>query len=305
MKPIRKFILSTPIFFPFLTTVVLTSCQTNNKKINDVKTIEDTKRDKKYDEWNSFLKYEYIDALLNLVFDNNKEEKAEYIKNQMNISDDYLKTIKEYLMYANNVTSTNLSDDRGDKKVIPISEFRVELSKLFTKNWLWFFFNLNKFTIAFYNSFNQFSAPLETLSLDVQKNSLELGPFNKPQTNEVLQYVIQSNENSEDYKKEYTVYLLTKEGIILQITISKELDSNNKIITSNPKVSIYSYSFIYPSIFNNQDELKNFSLLKYVQVHQIYEKIPGKSAIKILFDDDFGGEPLRFTIVDVDTNTNK
>ncbi|AIA29553.1 lipoprotein [Mycoplasmopsis californica] len=295
IKKILQFALISQSLLPILSI----SCQQSKMLENTEKTTGNIENKHK-DKWNLFLQYEYVNSLLNLVYGNHLAEKNKFIKQQIAIPNKYLTDVKEYLFYANNITAFSRSEDNGSKKVIPLQEFGPKLEQLFTQNWLWFLFNLDRFTFAYYDTFDQFKADLETLSLDIQKSSLELGSFNRPRTNEVLKHVIYESHNTEN--KEFHVYLLTKQGIILEISITAPLtDTKSKI----PQVSVYTYSYIYPSLFQNAEELEKFDLSKYVATLETYRNFPKRRTDKILFDDKYGGEPLRFTIVDIDNKTTK
>ncbi|WP_045433208.1 aromatic motif membrane protein [Metamycoplasma canadense] len=304
MKINKKLFFTSSLLLTITPFITLVSCQKNEKSINKSKIFEITKNDELEKKWDVFLKYEYVNTLLNLAFGKNDQKRQEYIENQKKINSSYLTKVKEFLLYANNVTSINRSEDDSDKKVIALSEFSKELSILFKQNWLWFLFNLDRFTFAFYNTFDQFQAELQTLSLDVQKNTLDLGSFNRPKTNEVIQHVVYLNFKEKEKIKEYDVFLLTKQGIILQISITKHLKGERETeieeSKAESKVSIFTYSYIYPDLFQNPDMLKKFNLSDYVATLQLYSNFKDRRTEKLLFDENFGGSPLRFTIVDVD-----
>ncbi|AZZ65367.1 hypothetical protein DMC14_000980 [Metamycoplasma phocicerebrale] len=274
----------------------------NEKKINlhNIANINDIEA-----KWNNFLKYEYINKLLNIAFKGNEQKINNYINKQKNIDNSYFTNIKDYLYYSSNTTSIIKSDDKKgffSKKVIGKEKYSQLLDNLYQENWLWFLFNLNKFTFAYFPSYNQFEAPLEKLSVDTQKDSLDLGGFNHPKTNEAIQFV-ELKEPDNSYQKKSEFFILTKQGIILRLSITTNFkDEDNNLIPEDlqkTKISIFTYSYIYPLIYQNETNLKRFDLSNYVHAWKLFSK--GNRTKKILFDDDFGGEPLRFTIVDIDT----
>lgn len=65
-------------------------------------------------------------------------------------------------------------------------------------------------------------------------------------------------------------------------------------------VEIFTYSHIYLKLFKNTEELEKFDLSKYVSALEMYRNVSGGRIPKILFDNEYGGEPSRFTIIDVD-----
>lgn len=303
MKTNKKLLISSlSLTVPWLPLSVI-SCNKETIDKNEEKLTSIINNDVQNNKWNVFLKYDYVNSILKLAF-NNEEKRSEFIQQQRNIDNSYLSDIKEYLYYANNVALSFGSNDSffSSKKVIGLQEYRKKLQELFNKNWLWFLFNLDRFTFAMYNSFDQFQGSLESLSIDLQKNSLDLGSFNRPKTNEVLQFIIQ--EDITDENKEIQVFLLTKQGIILNINLNTKLLDNddNKIPEQeqNTDVNIFTYSYIYPLLFQNETQLKKFDLSKYVRALKLYSTTSNKRWIKLLFDEEYGGTPLRFTIVDVD-----
>ncbi|WP_427867275.1 aromatic motif membrane protein [Mycoplasmopsis arginini] len=303
MKKKQKFIFLTSVLPFSMLPIAAVSCQNPNNNLNESKLSNIIKNNNKESKWDVFLKYEYVNSLLNLAFKNDNDKRA-FIEKQKNISESYLTTVKEYLLYSNNVVAMYGSNDGffSNNKVIGLKEFRAELDKLFKENWLWFLFNLDRFTFALYNSFDQFQGTLESLSQDIQKNSLDLSSFNRPTTNEVLQFVVHENKTEDNL--EYEVHLLTKQGIILKITINTNLkdDDDNPIPEENQKsdVSIFTYSYIYPSLFQNDVMLQKFDLSKYVRAMTLWSTSSSERWVKILFDEEYGGTPLRFTIVYVD-----
>nr|WP_307936891.1 aromatic motif membrane protein [Mycoplasmopsis bovis] len=95
-------------------------------------------------------------------------------------------------------------------------------------------------------------------------------------------------------------YLLLKDGNILQVDLTK--DKNDPSKPAN--VSVFTYTYFYPSVLNNDTEIKNFDLYKYVKAELIYEN-NNSSTFKTLFNEEFGGDPLRATLIDVDLSNNK
>ncbi|WP_193741203.1 aromatic motif membrane protein [Metamycoplasma auris] len=289
---------------PFLTFLPLVSlsCVTkeninkNNADININKSQKEEAKNNKETNWNTFLKYEYIDLLLRLNFEN-KEERDKYIESQKKRDEAYLNEIKEALYYTNAVALSHHVTDN-----VVYEEFSSKLDKLFTEDWLWFLFNLDRFTFINYEVFNGFKGEFDHLNEDLQKNAQKLGAFNRPKTNQIYSYAVWNNkpDTYNDWIKE--VHFITKEGIIFKADLKK--DKKTKKIST----TIFRYSYIYPDLFNNEKRIKDdFDLGRYVSVLKKGEGVLSKdgnkregSAEKILFDETFGGEPLRYTIVDID-----
>ncbi|QJR44202.1 aromatic motif membrane protein [Mycoplasma miroungirhinis] len=349
-KIYKKILMFSSLLSTSLLPILAISCtnsQNNTKDENQLKTIFITDNNtQKEQNWNIFLNYEHVNALLNLVF-KNEADKKEYIQKQKNIPDDYLELIKNYLFYINNIVIMYrpesiskggifggglFGNNKNSKKVVAVSEFKNKLEELYKQNWLWFLFNIDKFVFSYNEDIDQFSGSIDLLTQDTQKNSLENSPFITLNTNQIEKYSIYEDKNDDSLN--YIVYLLTKQGLILNIQLTQELDNpideedeeyededetndtDSQNVQSKTKdnpvqnpieVEISPFAEIYPSFFENQSLIKDFDLLNYVRA-QIFSKNIGssKKAFKIHFDDKYGGSPKRFTLVYVNNeNTYK
>ncbi|MCU4117268.1 hypothetical protein N8G13_02205 [Mycoplasma zalophi] len=312
MKKSKKILIFSSLLVTSLLPVVTLSCKnadavsSKSKEINFV-----NEKNIKEQNWDVFLKYEYVDTLLNLAF-KNEDEKQKFVENQRNISDDYLTSIKDYLLYSNNIVieyhpnsisggfSGGLfggglfgNNKKKTKKVIAHSEYKDKLDKLYKENWLWFLFNLNKFTFAYNDDTNFFDIGTDSIKTNIQQYSLEYTPFITLNTNEVIQYSV-FNHNTDESIQKRTMYLLTKQGIILsiEIKITNEDDQEKIEIEASPFIEIY------PPLLQSKSAINNFDWPTYVRA-QILSKNVGESSrwVKMLFDDKYGGKPKRFTLV--------
>ena len=57
-------------------------------------------------------------------------------------------------------------------------------------------------------------------------------------------------------------------------------------------------------LLNNDTEIKNFDLYKYAKAELVHHN-DNHSTFKTLFNEEFGGDPLRATLIDVDLSNNK
>ncbi|MBT1345446.1 hypothetical protein FCM96_00320 [Mycoplasma bovis] len=276
--------------------VTLSSVSCNNKQ--EKAKVSLTKNDNQSKSWDVFLKYDYVQSILNKAYGNNTELREKYINEQRNISPKYLEDIKSYLAYKNNIVSSFNSDDSyGKGSAYPIDELDSKLDEAYNKNWLWFLFNINRFVFVLYGLSDQFKAVHDKANIDAQKSSVDLGAFHKPKTNDVAKFVFgkKEAESNEEY-----VYLLLKDGNILRVDLTKDKKDPSK----PANVSVFTYTFFYPSVLNNDTEIKNFDLYKYVKAELVYYN-DNHSTFKTLFNEEFGGDPLRATLIDVDLRNNK
>ena len=103
-------------------------------------------------------------------------------------------------------------------------------------------------------------------------------------SNEMVQYVISEDEYSK------IVYLLTKEGFIMEIRLTQ--DEDNLPLD----VSIHTYIWTYKEIFNNKNLNEIFDIKAYSAIINNFEDKPIDRTLKVVYEEQYGGEPLRFTI---------
>ncbi len=293
IKNKKYFTFIIPSILPLAT---LSSVSCNNKQ--EKTKVSLTKNDNQSKSWDVFLKYDYVQSILNKAYGNNTELREKYINEQRNISPKYLEDVKSYLAYKNNIVGSFRSDDSfGSGEAYPINVLDSKLDEAYKKNWLWFLFNINRFVFVLYGVSDQFKAVHEKANIDAQKSSVDLGAFHKPKTNDVAKFVFGKKDAESN---EENVYLLLKDGNILQVDLTKDKNDPSK----HANVSVFTYTYFYPSVLNNDTEIKNFDLYKYVKAELIYEN-NNSSTFKTLFNEEFGGDPLRATLIDVDLSNNK
>ncbi|WP_429997345.1 aromatic motif membrane protein [Mycoplasmopsis bovis] len=293
IKNKKYFAFIIPSILPLVT---LSSVSCNNKQEKAKASL--TKNDNQSKSWDVFLKYDYVQSILNKAYGNNTELREKYINEQRNISPKYLEDVKSYLAYKNNIVSSFTSDDGyGNGKAYPIDELDSKLDEAYKKNWLWFLFNIDRFVFVLYDVSDQFRAVHDKANIDAQKSSVDLGAFHKPKTNDVAKFVFAKKDAESN---EENVYLLLKDGNILQVDLTKDEKDPSK----PANVSVFTYTFFYPSVLNNDTEIKNFDLYKYAKAELVHHN-DNHSTFKTLFNDEFGGDPLRATLIDVDLSNNK
>ncbi|MBU4690954.1 aromatic motif membrane protein [Mycoplasma zalophi] len=312
MKKSNKILIFSSLLATSLLPVAAISCKNVETISNESKEVSFvSEKSIKEQDWDVFLKYEYVDTLLNLAF-KNEEDKQKFIESQRNISDDYLISIKDYLFYSNNIVieyhpnsisggfSGGLfggglfgNNNKKTKKVMADSEYKEELDKLYKENWLWFLFNLNKFTFAYNDDTNFFDGGTDSIKTNIQQDSLEHTPFITLNTNEVTRFSVFKHNTDESIQKS-TMYLLTKQGVILSIEIQITNEDDEEII----EIEASPFIEIYPPLLQSKSAINNFDWPTYVRA-QILSKNIGESSrwVKMLFDDKYGGKPKRFTLV--------
>ncbi|KNG79294.1 aromatic motif membrane protein [Mycoplasma sp. HU2014] len=274
MKNKIRYLLSSLIMIFTITSVV--SCKTNSSPIviNNIK-------DQNKHKWDVFLSQSYVVDLLNLAF-HDQEQKTKYIASQKNLDDNYFNELREYFTYANNVVRSYSYD--GDKQPFGYQEFSKKLDQLFQENWLWALFNIDKFKFVLYGESDQFIKQVEEANRDSQKSSVLVGSFIKLKTNLINQYVIYQTSKEETY-----LYLLTSSNNIFKININKT--------DSKTKVELEQYTYAYETFLDKPDQIKNFDFKKYAHVVSLHNS--SNATQKNLFDAQYGGLPLRLTVVDI------
>nr|WP_307918534.1 aromatic motif membrane protein [Mycoplasmopsis bovis] len=107
IKNKKYFTFIIPSILPLAT---LSSVSCNNKQ--EKTKVSLTKNDNQSKSWDVFLKYDYVQSILNKAYGNNTELREKYINEQRNISPKYLEDVKSYLAYKNNIVGSFRSDDK-------------------------------------------------------------------------------------------------------------------------------------------------------------------------------------------------
>ncbi|EOA07306.1 Hypothetical protein, predicted transmembrane protein [Mycoplasma yeatsii 13926] len=268
-----------------------------NKNNIDLDALKISKEKQKEDRWNRFIEHGYVNEILKLEFkdlENSEEEKNKYVNEQKQIvlglnKKFYLNKIKSDLSYVNNFI---VKYGEGDEPFTK-SEFGNILNRLFKQNWLSTLFNLDKFIFFAYDDDNQFA------KIDSQENALKYGTFRKLKTNEISQYAVWDRSKTERLNT-WEVYILTSDYSVLKIDIK---DKNVTGKNERNEVSIFNYAFLYPELSKDKFKADKFILRDYVEVQAIHtanNKSPNKDA----FNEQFGGSPHRYVIIDVDSKTD-
>ncbi|WP_170149951.1 aromatic motif membrane protein [Mycoplasma struthionis] len=291
LKKLMKFVLPSLAFFP----LVAISCQNNQELKNILINNENQKK------WDQFLSYDYIKSLLKIAFNNNKQKIDKYIEDQKNINEkDYISKLKSAFLYASNPTSALGfdSDDGflgfGGKKPYLLENGEKIINELLSKNWLWYLFNLDKFTFAYYPEFDKFESTTDNSTSELLGNSLKLGSFYKPKKNKISQFVIQKYNHEEDWIED-RVYLLTEEGFIIKISVDYDEDN----LKNDPQINILGYIQSYPKLVSLDKAVNGFNIAKYVETSEAFASRPNNRVDKILFEEEYEGKLLRYSVVDV------
>ncbi|TPR54711.1 aromatic motif membrane protein [Metamycoplasma neophronis] len=244
-------------------------------------------------KWNLFLQRNYVKSLLKLVFKNDQNKIEEYIKSQREINlNEYQGKLKWSLLYASNtVLSLGFDGNFFSPRPVLLSEASQNINELMSKNWLWYLYNLENFSFAYYPEFDKFESSTANSNNTLQENSLKLGSFYSPKTNNIIQFVTQEYENADDWK-EYRVFFLTQEGFIIRLTVDGDPESNFS-------VNLSQYLYSYPDLIKDKETLKSFSLQKYIQATQSFVDKPENRTEAILFQEKYGGKLLRYTLSDI------
>ncbi|WP_434343359.1 aromatic motif membrane protein [Mycoplasma sp. 06067-C1-B144P-99-0482-3] len=245
------------------------------------------KKEKSRSRWDTFTKFEYINYILNTIYPtkNDANAKQKYIEEQRKLDENnYFNTAKEALFYVNNIFSSYRHNADSDPQKEPYAwkYHKQVIHDLFSKNWLWTLFNIDRFIYAIYNENDHIQNNIT--GDQTQKNSLEFGAFRKLKSNEFSQYTIQ-----EDSDNKIVVHLLSSNNIIFKVNIDK----------GTKTVDVYNYIYIYPELAKNTTESKSFDFDKYIEASIITYKDNLKSD-KAKFDELYGGKPLSLTVVDIE-----
>lgn len=282
MKKMLKFLLPSLAISPLLVSCSVPSIKLEHNELEQ--------------KWDTFLQREYIANILDLVFKDNQKAKQEYIKSQKEISNEYIKRVNSALLFAANpIKSITTPSTLFGRKPFILTKSSREIKKFtrgsysqdeekYTGNWLWFLFNLDKVKFSGYPEYDKFLSPSDATTADHLANTRNLGSFYKMKSNEMVQYVISEDEYSK------IVYLLTKEGFIMEIRLTQ--DEDNLPLD----VSIHTYIWTYKEIFNNKNLNEIFDIKAYSAIINNFEDKPIDRTLKVVYEEQYGGEPLRFTI---------
>ncbi|QJB70942.1 aromatic motif membrane protein [Mycoplasma sp. 1654_15] len=217
---------------------------------------QEEKNNNNEEKWSKFLNNDAILNLLNIVF-NNLAEKESYINSQKFLdSKIYSKLIKSYLFYYNHL---NTNPD-GNPYAYLVSQEKIK--NLFSKNWLWFLFYLNKaYFMRTINPIDSVDSQLDEL----QKDNSESSGFYSPTSNVFSDLVYKKVEDNFDkplsqtkeYFKKYSILLQNEDKFVFSIEVIHTYNNlKNKI--KNTIVTLSPYIFIVNT--TNDSEQNNLNL---------------------------------------------
>ncbi|AJK51826.1 hypothetical protein FOY66_04180 [Mycoplasma capricolum subsp. capripneumoniae] len=281
---------------PVVLSLTLTSISCSNNKFPGSSHFS-IKRDEKKNKWNKFVEREYVNQILEIVYNGDKEKIKKYKEEQYNINDkQIINDLDKYLSYANNVKAGYGSDDDcfNCDGPYPVRKFSSKISSIFSKNWLWILFNLDKFNFVLYDVFDQFSGNVSTLSDEAQKNAVNHGLFRKIHSNDIAQFALETSVSKATNNIYNNFYLLTDDWNILEI----KLETNHKRLTTS--VTLVAYINTYPKLTKNKLDREVFVLDEYVKAKISVSNKRTSTAMDI-FNAKFGGKPLRYTIFEINS----
>ncbi|MEI2462320.1 aromatic motif membrane protein [Mycoplasmopsis felis] len=299
-------LIATFSLFSFLIPLSISCTQETKNEIKYRKTIEVNANEEK---WNSFVNQKHIQYILNKLY-SNEQEINDYINSQKEINvNEYLKNLKTWFRYANNIirphdrgrfdfqtfkTLRNFTTQKGDEAI----------SKLLTENWLFYLFNIDKFKFIQYPDIQTDEFAIQDNQDEVESKQKIFSDFYSPESNLILDYVIQErvnkevDEDEENYKKiEERIYFLTNEGYIFRLDLEVKINKDKKIIIKN---EVFQYINTYPKLLISENKLNNFSLNEYIRSTQDWPSanLTYSGATKSNFDELNGGRNIRYTLID-------
>ncbi|MCU4706697.1 aromatic motif membrane protein [Mycoplasma sp. CSL7503-lung] len=324
------------IFFSsFVFTVPLLMSLSCSNRTNDAKKLESIQnsieKNDENKEWENFINQKYIKLILDRSF-NSKEEIQKYIQNQQSIKEKYFDDIKIASRFGNNIIS-DFDDDSSffsnGKNYITDKSADIK-EELYSKNWLFFLFNINRFNFFHFSDIEPDKAFKEDFIEGLETNKKIFKDFYNPKKLQIIDAAIQEydlrelsvknfeeneeNSNSSKYKTKETtykyedrIYFLSGEGYIYFVRVfgTKKVTkyNNNETFESKnvDRVYLNQYLYSFPKLILSNDKLNDFDLKKYIDTVAPWEssKIKPSDAKRTLFVEEYGGETFRYTLIDV------
>lgn len=311
-KKLRKYFALIPIMFAL--TLFISSCAANNesKNFQTLESIKITSQSQVDQNWDNFIKRNYIQTILKSIYKNNTNKQDEYIQSQKNLGQAYFQELKTKIRYSNNIIYPYFNKE--EEKFQSNQAHYAALSgnnaivDLYTKNWLFFLYHLDKFVFLQYTEL-QASDEASNDSIDeIETNNLIYDAFYSPADNQIIDFVVQKyyseeiiNPETNQIQKPYEIriYLLTKDGRIMHFDISGD-EANNSISQTSPP-SLHSYLYSYPKLILSKDKLHDFDLKKYVEVAAEWddENYSFSDIKKNLFTDEYGTKEFRYILISI------
>lgn len=298
----KKLLFVLPLFS--LIPISTVSCQDNNEACKNIKQKLYTEEYKLNQNWENFLNQEVIEKILNLIY-KDSNDKQDFINNQLelNKNKNYLNQIKKSLIFSNNV-SLSFGHDGGflSKRPYLLSDSIKNVEEAKTKNWLWLLFNIAKIEFVSFPVFDQFVSSTEESSLEAKKSGMELGLFYTPKSNIFIDFTYKI-EIEKDYSETYQFYLLTNEGFIINLNITKYIDNYSwefeNIINNDGEDFIDQISNLINSIDDESDRKNELLDIfnRFKQVHDLYKSkinnLENLSEYRVEFD-NYSSELTKF-----------
>ncbi|WP_406614519.1 aromatic motif membrane protein [Mycoplasma corogypsi] len=258
-----------------------------------------TEQEQIENKWNNFLNTKHINKILSLAF-KTEQSRNEYIKQQKAIDSSYIKELKSWLYFGNNLQSSFGSDVRNffGSPPYPLQTARNVVSDLFGKNWLWFLFNLDKFEFVSYPHVELFDRSRAETEIKSTENSLTLGAFYQPKSNKFIDFAVHVYEDSKD-ENTTNIFLLTEAGFIIKVVITDAKRDTDRKPDSPNEVNVIGYLFSYPKLIQSNNKLRDFSIVKYVIDNVSFAGLRSNNANSVIFAERYGADNLRYTVVDI------
>ncbi|MBU4693171.1 hypothetical protein KQ876_03040 [Mycoplasma sp. CSL7491-lung] len=324
---ILKIVFSSFIFsLPLLMSLSCSNTSTNVEKLQSAQNF--IKKNDENKEWENFINQKYIKLILERSF-NSKDEIRKYIQNQQSVEEKYFDDIKIASRFGNNIIS-DFDDETSffsnGKNFITEKSADIK-EQLYSKNWLFFLFNINRFNFFHFSDIEPDKAFKEDFIEDLETNKKIFNDFYNPKKLQIIDAAIQEydlrefsvknfekNPNSSTYKIKETIYkyedriyFLSEEGYIYFIRVfgTKKVTkyNNNEVIERKnvDRVYLNQYLYSFPKLILSNDKLNDFDLKKYIDTVAPWEssKIKPSDAKRTLFVEEYGGETFRYTLIDV------
>ncbi|UWV79093.1 hypothetical protein ONA02_03205 [Mycoplasmopsis felis] len=165
-------------------------------------------------------------------------------------------------------------------------------------------FNIDKFKFIQYPDIQTDEFAIQDNQDEVESKQKIFSDFYSPESNLILDYVIQErvnkevDEDEENYKKiEERIYFLTNEGYIFRLDLEVKINKDKKTIIKN---EVFQYINTYPKLLISENKLNNFSLNEYIRSTQDWPSanLTYSGATKSNFDELNGGRNIRYTLID-------
>ncbi|VEU79320.1 Uncharacterised protein [Metamycoplasma cloacale] len=282
-RKINTLFLSIPLI---VTPIAVVSCQSQEIKENitnnNINSVINEKND-----WNIFIDNVFIQKILNILYNDNQEnEKQEYIEKQTNLKTEYFNTLKKTLFFNNSLINIfgNEALSNTDKPFFTKDKQKNQFNQLFEENWLFYLYNINHFTYMYFPVFDQFNSNINNTIKKVHENNLTLGAFFSPKSNKIIDFSIQETKNNND-ETILDFYLLTEEGFIINLTVTKNNKLLEQIKDKINEVITDTEDFVFYEFKNHQDllnDLKNYlneiktkisQQEKWEQANELYKEV--------------------------------